>query len=417
MRLSRRTFLGAALAAGVSQDVAGARLGSAATPRGSADVERSAGDTVQHAGGDGHDPWIEVDAGALARNVATVTSLARRPILAVAKNNAYGLGIDVAAGILEPMPEVAGFAVVRASEAHALRDAGVRKPVLLMARVTEAETADLVRRDVELCVAADDDPPRLSAAARASGRIVPVHFYVDTGMSRMGVPYHRAPGVARALASSDGLRLAGTFMAFTEEPDFDREQLDRFTSLIAELRGEGIEPGRLHAASSNAVFHLPDAHLDAVRPGIALYGAYPSRPDEERAIAELRPAFRLCARVVRVERLREGDTVSYGRRYVAERPVWIATLPAGHADGYPRAAVEGARVLIGNRLYPVIGAVSASHTIIEVGPDRTVSPGDVATLIGPDHEAIRPNAIATAIGVSVYDLLMHLNPLLPRVVV
>jgi alanine racemase len=417
MRLSRRSFLGAAVAAGVSPDVANARTGPAFTRRTTADVERSADDTVQRGPGDGHDPWIEVDAGALARNVATVTSLSRRPILAVAKNNAYGLGIGVAAGVLEPMPEIAGFAVVRASEAHALRDAGVRKPVLLMARVGEAEAADLVRRDVELCVAAADDPERLSAVTRAVGRTVPVHFYVDTGMSRMGVPYHRALPVARALASSDNLRLAGTFMAFTEEPDFDREQLDRFTSLIAELRGQGIEPARLHAASSNAVFHLPAAHLDLVRPGIALYGAYPSRPDEERAIAELRPAFRLCARVVRVEQLREGDTVSYGRHYTAERPVWIATLPAGHADGYPRRAVEGAMVLIGGRLYPVIGAVSASHTIIEVGAERTVSLGDVATLIGPDHEAIHPNAIGTAVGVSVYDLLMHLNPLLPRIVV
>lgn len=400
MTLSRRSFIGTAVAAGVSADVsAHARYG--------AQAER----------GDGHDPWIEVDRVAIAHNVATVAMLSHRPILAVAKNNAYGIGIDVAAGLLEPMREIAGFAVVRATEAHALRDAGARKPVLLMARVSESEAADLARRDVELCVAADDDPSRLSSVARAAGRTVPVHFYVDTGMSRMGVPYHRAVAVARAIADADGLHLAGTFMAFTEEPDFDREQLARFLALAASLRRDGIEPGRLHAASSNGVFHLPDAHLDVVRPGIALYGAYPSRPAEERAIAELHPAFRLRARVVRVEQLRAGDTVSYGRQYVAERPTWIATLPAGHADGYPRRAVEGARVLIGDRLYPVIGAVSASHSIIEVGAERTVRIGDVATLIGPDHEAIHPNAIAGAVGVSVYDLLMHLNPLLPRIVV
>jgi alanine racemase len=120
--------------------------------------------------------------------------------------------------------------------------------------------------------------------------------------------------------------------------------------------------------------------------------------------------------VVRTDRLRPGDSVSYGRRYVASRPTWIATLPVGHGDGYPRDAVKGAKVLIGERLYPVIGAVSASHCIIEVGDDERVLVGDVATLLGPDRPEIHPSAVAGITG-SVYDLLMHLNPVLPRMVV
>jgi alanine racemase len=115
-----------------------------------------------------------------------------------------------------------------------------------------------------------------------------------------------------------------------------------------------------------------------------------------------------------VERLAPGEGVSYGRNYVAERPVWIATLPVGHADGYPRRAVEGCEVLIGTRRYPVIGAVSASHTIVEVGDERTVDVGDVATLIGPDDPAILPNTIAERAGISVYDVLMHLSARLPK---
>ena len=154
-----------------------------------------------------------------------------------------------------------------------------------------------------------------------------------------------------------------------------------------------------------------------VRPGIALYGGYPSRPEVERTMSTLRPAFRLKARVVRVARLRPGDSVSYGRNYVAERDTWIATVPAGHADGYPRRAVNGARVLIGENLYPVIGAVSASHSIVEIGTDKRVDVGDTVTLVGPDRPEIMPNALAAATGVSVYDVLMHLNPELPRVAV
>jgi alanine racemase len=207
------------------------------------------------------------------------------------------------------------------------------------------------------------------------------------------------------------------FTAFTEEPDFDPKQLRRLRNLAAAARARGARVGRLHAASSHGVFNFPDAHLDLVRPGIGLFGAYPTDAGGERAIAELRCAVRLRARVVRVERLRPGDSVSYGRHYVADRPVWTATLPVGHTDGYPRQAVEGARVLIGGGLYPVVGAVSASHCIVELGEESSVSVGDVATLLGPDAPEIQPNPLAMATGTSVYDRLMHLNPALPRILV
>ena len=174
--------------------------------------------------------------------------------------------------------------------------------------------------------------------------------------------------------------------------------------------------GKLHAASSHSIFHHRDVGFDLLRPGMSLYGGYPDKFDEERTMAELRPAFRLRARVVRTDRLRPGDSVSYGRDYIATKPTWIATIPLGHGDGYARTAVKGAKVLVGDRLYPVIGAVSASHSIIGVGDEELVHIGDVATFLGPDRPEIYPNEVARVTG-SVYDLLMHLNPALPRFVV
>ena len=174
--------------------------------------------------------------------------------------------------------------------------------------------------------------------------------------------------------------------------------------------------GKLDAASSHSIFHHRDVGFDLLRPGMSLYGGYPDKFDEERTMAELRPAFRLRARVVRTDRLRPGDSVSYGREYIATKPTWIATIPLGHGDGYARTAVKGAKVLVGDRLYPVIGAVSASHSIIEVGDEELVRIGDVATFLGPDRPEIHPNEVARVTG-SVYDLLMHLNPALPRFVV
>lgn len=395
--LSRRKFLAGAAAAGLIPRTGIAQPRQGAPPR------------------DRFDPWVEVHPAALAFNLGQVRKLSGRPVLAVVKNNAYGLGLALTAGLLEGMDGVEGFAVVRADEAITLRDAGIRKPILLMARVDAATARELLARDVQLALFGDDDAARLSSLG-PGGVPVPVHFYIDTGMGRMGLPHHRAMPLLRDAARAN-LRVIGTFTEFAENAEFDREQLHNFTQLAADARTAGVAVGRLHAASSNGVYHLPEAHLDLVRPGIALYGAYPSRPAEEHAKAELRPAFSLRARVVRVEQLRAGDSVSYGRNYIAQKPTWAATLPVGHADGYPRAAVKGARVSIGGRLYPVIGAVSASHCIVEVGDERTVNVGDVATFVGPEEAAVFPNALADAIGVSVYDVLMHLSPSLPRHVV
>lgn len=402
MNISRRSFVTGAAAAGV----AGAPWRVGATPR------------REVIAPDRFDPWIEVDAAALRHNVRQVARLTgNRPILAVVKNNAYGLGLAGATGVLEALPEIAGFAVVKAEAAIALRDAGVRKPVLLMAMFSDADGIDLAARNIHFSLYSDDAGQRVGRVAARLGRAVPAHWYLDTGMGRMGMPAHRAVSWMATVAGGAGVRIEGAFMAFTEEPDFDPEQLRRFNAVAAEARHRSIPLGRLHAASSNGVFHLPDAHLDMVRPGIALFGGYPSDPPAERPLAELRPAIRLRARVVRVVRLRPGDTVSYGRHYVAQKPTWVATLPVGHTDGYPRRAVNGGRVLIGNRLYPVIGAVSASHCIVEVGDEPTVAIGDLATCFGPDDPAITPTAFAETTGVSVYDVFMHLNPDLPRIVV
>jgi len=400
MPVSRRTFVAGLAATPVLTSVPVAAQ--AATPAISADR---------------FDPWLEIDSAALRKNVAVVSGLAnKRPILAVIKNNAYGLGLTTVASVLDPMPQIKGFAVVKAEAAIALRDAGIRKPVLLMGLFSDRDGAELLRRDIQLSVCSDDSASRIVRAAKKAGQPAAAHIYLDTGMSRMGIPYFRALPALRELRGLE-IHIEGTFTGFTEESDFDRVQLRRFIEITDAARASGVELGSLHAASSHAVFNYADSHLDQVRPGIALFGAYPSDFESERSIATLTPAMRLKARVVRVEQLRAGDSVSYGRNYIAEKSTWIATIPVGHTDGMPRQAVDGAHVVENGTPHPVIGAVSASHTIIEVGDEHSVNIGDVATLLGPDHPAIHPNQLADSTGTSVYDALMHLNPTLPKVLV
>lgn len=361
----------------------------------------------------GYDPWIEVNEDHLRHNVSEILRVVgNRPILATVKNNAYGLGLERVGPLLDRTPGIAGLAVVKVEEAVRLREAGCRRPILLMSRASEEEMLELVRFNVRLAPFSQDDPARLSRTIQEMQRPVAVHLYLDTGMGRLGMPHHRALPWIEEMAQVPGIQIEGAFMAFTESPEFDREQLRRFRELAATVRGRGIGLGRLHAASSNHITFLDDAHLDMVRPGLNLFGAHVAG-GREAQVLELRPAIRLRARVLRVERLRAGDSVSYGRNYVAEEEVWVATIPVGHADGYPRQAVEGARVLVGQATYPVIGAVSASHCVIEVGRDRRVEPGEVATLLGPDHPDVHPNELAEWTGRSVYDVLMHLSPGFP----
>jgi alanine racemase len=227
------------------------------------------------------------------------------------------------------------------------------------------------------------------------------------------VPHVRALDFVRDLARVRGIDIRGLMMTFTEDEPFDREQLRRFRSLIAQLDAAGVTTGVKHAASSYTLFQHPDAFLDTVRPGMALYGIYPEPAFRTAGVLDLTPAIALKTRVAYVKQLQGGDSAGYNRAYVAQRPVWIATLPVGHADGLPRVAAKGGRVRIGASLYPIVASVSASHTIVEIGPERRVDIGDEATLF--DWTAgSRPEDLAAACGASVYDLTMHVNPLLPR---
>jgi alanine racemase len=358
------------------------------------------------------DPWVEVHAGHLRANAAAVHKRAGVPILAVIKNNGYGAGVVNVARALESAGVIRGFAVVKLQEAIALREAGISKPVLLMGLIDGDDVVEIARRDITYMVYTPA-APMLERAATESRRTVTVHVCVDTGLGRVGVPHGQALDLIRDLARARGVRIGGVMMTFTEDEQFDREQLRRFRALAAQLNEAGIPSGVLHAASSYTLFQHPDAFFDMVRPGMALYGIYPEPAFRTAGAIDLVPAIALKARVAYVKQLQAGESAGYNRAYVAERPVWIATLPVGHADGLPRVAAKGGHVRIGGALYPIIASVSASHTIVEIGSERRVEIGAEATLFDWT-DGSRPEDLAQACGASVYDLTMHLNPMLPR---
>jgi alanine racemase len=363
------------------------------------------------------DPWVEIHRENLRHNIQEISRrAASRPILAVIKNNGYGMGVTNVAQLLEPQPEIFGFAVVKLHEAMSLRDAGIRKPILLLGPFDERNLEDAVARGIMPMIYTPLGPTVDKIAAKTQ-KPVPLHICIDSGIGRVGVPYRDAPPLIRDLASRKSVQIQGTMMTFTEDPDFDKEQLRRFHETCASLEKEGIALGKKHAASSFSLFQHPEAFLDMVRPGMAIYGVYSENEFRHMSIMDLRPAVSLKARVIYAKKLRKGDTAGYNRAYLAKDDVWVATLPVGHADGWPRNAAlahdKGAKVRVNGDLYPVIASVSASHCILEVGREERVKIGDVATFFDWQPGS-RPEDVSESCGASVYDLTMHLNPLLPR---
>lgn len=365
----------------------------------------------------GPDPWVELDRAALRSNLRSIRErIGDRPIMAVIKANAYGHGLTEFAAMLAD-EGVENFAIAKISEAVALREAGITGTILSFGPYGAREIPEIVRHRITQTVFTDR-VEELARAGRRAGRISPVQVNIDTGLGRVGIPYREALPFLRRLAGLPGVRLEGVFTAFTEDPEFDRVQLSRFLDICSTAEREGIRVGLRHAASSAALMDYSEAFLDMLRPGISIYGHYPSARTWSSRPIELSGVLSLKTRVMYVKTLEAGESISYHRAFVADRPTRVATLPIGYSDGYPATAAGRTEVLIRGRRFGVVALVTSNHTIVNLGSDQEVEVGDEAVLIGRQgSDTIDAQTVADAAGVSVYKLLIGLNGTLPRQVV
>jgi alanine racemase len=358
-------------------------------------------------------PWIEVDLAAIARNVGRIHQWCGRPLMPVIKANAYGHGLAAVARRLAHCPGVAGLAVGNLREALTLRRAGITLPILNLGPFTAAEAAQIVGQDITQSVYSDA-VKTLDRTAGALGRRARVHIKIDTGLGRVGVPYPEAPEFVRMATGLAHVRLDGVFTALSEDQDFDRLQMQRFDAALASTGKAGVSLGLRHAASSAAVLDAPQPELDLVRPGIMIFGQYPSAAEHRRRRIVLEPALTFKARVVCVKRLRAGDPVGYHQAYRAPAAETFITGAAGYSDGYPVQIAGRAECLIGGRRHPLVAAVTANHIgLRSMGGE--IRPGDEIVLYGRQGDAaIDLQEVAALAERSVYNLLARLNPDLPR---
>jgi alanine racemase len=356
---------------------------------------------------------VEVDLDSIAHNVRVLTP-EDAALMAVVKADAYGHGAtSVARACLDAGATWLGVALVE--EGLALRSHGVEAPIMVLSEFPPGSESEALAASLTPVVYTPEGLERLTAAAGTSARSIGVHVKVDTGMHRVGV---WPPVVATAfveLVARAGFAIGGLWTHFAmaeEDAVTTKTQLDRFLDVAEAVRLAGHEPSLLHAANTAGSILHPEARLDLVRVGIGLYGVEPARG--VGSALGLRPALTMRSAVTMTKQLEAGERVSYGHRYGLARDAWVATVPVGYADGYPRALSSDADVLIAGRRCRVAGRVTMDQLMVDCG-DLEPSPGDEVVLLGRQgNEVVSADELAERAGTIAYEILTRIGPRVPR---
>ena len=354
--------------------------------------------------------WIEVNLDAIAQNVRNIKKLIgeKKELMAVVKGNAYGHDV------LEVVPVVlksgaTRLAVARLEEGIFLRKAGITVPILVLGLTLKQQAELLVSYSITPAVSECEMIEKLSEEAFKEGKIVKVHLKVDTGMGRIGIFPNRVLDFVKKIKALKNIEIEGVFTHFSVADEKDKTyteiQFKKFMEVLNILEKEGIEIPIKHVGNSATLLDLPHMWLDLIRPGISIYGLYPSK--EVQKIIKLIPAHSFKTRIVFLKELPAGECISYGRTYKTKKKrTVVASLPVGYADGYNRHLSNQGEVLVRGRRFPVIGRICMDQTMIDVTNLPQVEIGDEVVLWGRQgQEEITVEEIAEKIGTINYEIV------------
>ena len=352
--------------------------------------------------------WAEIDHAALRRNAVAVRgSIGAQPgIIAVVKADGYGHGGPEVAKTLAPSAEQFGVATL--DEARAVRAAVPDKDILLLSPCLPAEREAVVKEDFIPVVSSTAEAK--AYAHWAKDKPVRIHLCVDTGMGRIGVWQDEAIKTAQEIAAIDGIEVESVsthLPAADSDPEFTEAELQAWDQLVAQLRPT-LPKAKFHALNSAASLERPHHAADRVRPGLALYGISPLPAFQKL----LQPVMTLKTRITLVRDVGPGRGISYGRDFFTSKPMRIATLAMGYADGYPRqTSNQGARVLIRGQRCPILGRITMDQFMVDVTHlPRDVAPGEEVVLFGKQGDGeITVNEVATWAGTITWDILTRLG--------
>ena len=376
--------------------------------------------------------WAEIDLKAIANNVKELRGITQpgARLMAVVKADGYGHGaVEVARCALQNGASFLG--VARIEEGIQIRKAGITVPILVFGYTRPYRAGDLLHYGLTQSVSTAETARELSEVAESLVAKIKIHLKVDTGMGRLGLlpqnfksnhPAKINPDtIAETLAVADlnGLELEGIFTHFASADSADKTyaeyQLELFLNYLKHLQKAGLKPPLTHAANSGAVIDMPRSHLDLVRPGIAIYGLYPSDEVDRQRIT-LKPAMVLKSLIIQLKKVPAGFNVSYGSTYTTQQPTTIATVPIGYADGLNRLLSSRGQMLVGGQRVPIVGRVCMDLAMLDVGNVKNVQMGDEVVVFGPQgNETLTVDEMAATLDTINYEIVTGISARVPRV--
>lgn len=361
--------------------------------------------------------WVEVDLNALRNNfrVARDAFPKETPIISVIKANAYGHGAaEVGRTLLEEGAAILGVATV--AEGRDLREAGIEGDILVMGRTVPSELDAALRWHLALSIPYLDMAKQLSDIVVKRGVTVNAHLKVDTGMTRLGVPWEEAADAARIIRDLPGIRLTGVYTHFANadlaDPEVTSIQVERFQAVQDSIAERGFSNITFHLPNSAAILTSKFPEDSAGRPGLMLYGSSPSEHIDKGNLA---PVLSWKSRILQVRDVPAGTGISYGHDFVTARPSRIATVAVGYADGYPRCLTNRSQVLISGRRAPVVGRVTMDMIMVDITGNGEACPGDEVVLIGRQgQEAITAEELAELAATINYEIYCGISQRVPR---
>lgn len=363
--------------------------------------------------------WVEIDLNALRHNLLAIKKWIgpQIKILGIVKADAYGHGdYEVSRVLLNNGVEMLGIAILE--EGIQLRDKGIKAPLLLLGGIFEEQIDTVIQYGLTPTIYDLKLAEILSKRAYYFNTIMKVHVYVDTGMGSIGVKHNKAVEFVKFAKNLKNLCIEGiyTHCSSSDEKDsaFTNLQIKRFRDVLDALDASKACIPLRHMANSGAILGYPEAYFNMVRPGLSLYGLYPSE-DVSRDIG-IRPVMSFKTRVIHIKDMKSGDVVGYGRTYRITKPTRVATLPLGYDDGYNRLLSNQGEVIIRSKKASIIGRVCMDQCFVDVTNIKDVSVGDEVVLYGSQaQETIPIESIAKQLNTIPYEVTCSISKRVPRI--
>ena len=363
---------------------------------------------------------VEVSLDRLRRNFSMIKKHAgKAAVMAVLKANAYGHGMEEVARLMQKQgADYLGVAVLE--EGILLRQQGITMPVLVLGGILGNQIPHFIQNNLTITASSIDKLRIIDRAAQEMGVKAKVHLKIDTGMERIGVHYYNADAFIKEAHACGNIIVEGVFSHFANADSSDlahaRMQLDRFRQVISLFPQNGFDrPRFIHMANSGALLQLPESYFTMVRPGILMYGVYPS--NEARQTVMVKPALSWKSRVVYFKVIIPGHPVGYGSSWETDTPVRAVTVPVGYGDGYMRGMSGSAEVLIRGNAYPVVGRISMDQIVVNISNDSAYNDDEVVLIGQSGSKMLRCEDLAQWAGTIPYEILTNINTRVPRVYV